>query len=68
MHEDIRVERGWITLNATRGDDGKLVRGTGGEVRLNPVEALSDRDVVPMGAIFKASVQRLAFWRTQHGG
>jgi hypothetical protein len=68
MQEDIRVERGWIALNATRGDDGRLVTGTGGEVRLNPVEALSERDVVPMGAILKASVQRLAFWRTTHGG
>jgi hypothetical protein len=63
MAEDIRVQRGWITLNATRGDDGRLVRGTGGEVRLSPFDALRERDVVPMSAIWKASVQRLAFWR-----
>ena len=63
MAEDIRVERGWITLDATRGDDGRLVPGTGGEVRLSPFDALHERDVVPMGAIFKASVQRLKFWR-----
>ena len=63
MAEDIRVQRGWITLNATRGDDGRLVPGTGGEVRLSPFDALRERDVVPMSAIWKASVQRLAFWR-----
>ena len=65
MGEDIRVERGWIMVNGTRSDDGRVVRGTGGEIRLSPFDALQDRRdaAIPAGAIFKASVQRLAFWR-----
>ncbi len=59
----MRVERGWITIDGTRGDDGRIVRGTGGELRLSPFDALHERDVVPASAILKASVQRLAFWR-----
>jgi hypothetical protein len=41
------------------------VRGTGGEIRLSPFDALQDRREarIPPGAILKASVQRLAFWR-----
>jgi hypothetical protein len=64
MPDDIRVERGWIILRATRGDDGRLVLGQG-EMRLSPFDALHDRDQtqIPMSSIFKASVQRLAFWR-----
>jgi len=63
MAEDLRVERGWITINGTRTDDGRITPGTGGEVRLSPFDALHERDVVPASAILKASVQRLAFWR-----
>jgi hypothetical protein len=65
MADDIRVERGWIIVNGTRSDDGRVVRGTGGELRLSPFDALQDRREaeIPPGAILKASVQRLAFWR-----
>jgi hypothetical protein len=61
---DLRVVRGWIIVDAGRGDDGSLVPGTGEELRLSPFDALrEDRAAVPCGAILKASVQRLAFWR-----
>jgi hypothetical protein len=65
MDENLRVERGWIIVNGTRTDEGRVQRGTGGEIRLSPVDALQQRGEVgvPAGAIFKASVQRLAFWR-----
>ena len=63
MADDIRVERGWIIANGTRADDGQIVLGAGGELRLSPFDALRERDVIPTSAIFKASVQRLAFWR-----
>jgi hypothetical protein len=65
MGDDIRVERGWIIVDGTRSDDGRVVRGTGGELRLSPFDALQDRREagIPAGAILKASVQRLAFWR-----
>jgi hypothetical protein len=65
MGDDIRVERGWIIVNGTRSDDGHVMLGTGGEIRLSPFDALQDRrDAhIPAGAILKASVQRLAFWR-----
>jgi len=63
--DDIRVERGWITVNGTRTDDGGVELGTGGEIRLSPFDALQQRREVPVpaSAILKASVQRLAFWR-----
>ena len=65
MGENIRVERGWIIVDGTRAEDGHVVFGTGGEIRLSPFDALQDRrDAhIPSGAILKASVQRLAFWR-----
>jgi hypothetical protein len=64
MAHTMRVVRGWIIVDATRGDDGRLVSGTGGETRLSPFDALQEpREDVPWGAILKASVQRLAFWR-----
>jgi hypothetical protein len=65
MADDMRVERGWIIVDGTRSDDGRIARGTGGEVRLSPFDALQERRAagVPAGAILKASVQRLAFWR-----
>jgi hypothetical protein len=65
MDEHLRVERGWIILDATRQDDGTVAYGTGGEVRLSPFDALAQRREIPVpaGAILKASVQRLAFWR-----
>jgi hypothetical protein len=63
MADDIRVERGWIIANGTRSDDGRVVLGTGGEIRLSPFDALQERSVIPASAILKASVQRLAFWR-----
>jgi hypothetical protein len=59
----MRVVRGWIYVNATRGDDGKLVLGTGEEMKFSPFDALHERPQIPMSAIWKASVQRLAFWR-----
>jgi hypothetical protein len=65
MGENLRVERGWIILDATRSDDGRVVFATGGEIRLSPFDAVQERREmnVPWGAILKASVQRLAFWR-----
>ncbi|MGI8411070.1 MAG: hypothetical protein ACR2LV_00870 [Solirubrobacteraceae bacterium] len=65
MTENLRVERGWIIVNATRQDDGSIQRGTGGEMRFSPFEAVSERQNAQMtwGHILKASVQRLAFWR-----
>jgi hypothetical protein len=64
MADDMRVERGWIIVKATRLDDGRVVRGQG-EMRFSPFDALQDRRdaQIPFGAILKASVQRLAFWR-----
>jgi hypothetical protein len=58
-----RVERGWIVVDASRGDDGRLRFGTGEELRLSPFDAVQERPDIPAGAILKASVQRLAFWR-----
>ncbi|WP_028059817.1 hypothetical protein [Candidatus Solirubrobacter pratensis] len=65
MGDNMRVERGWIIVDGTRADDGHVVLGTGGEIRLSPFDALQDRrDLhIPSSAILKASVQRLAFWR-----
>lgn len=63
MADNIRVERGWIIVDGARSDDGQLVLGTGGELRLSPFDAMRERDVIPSSAILKASVQRLAFWR-----
>jgi hypothetical protein len=65
MGDNIRVERGWIIVNGTRSDDGTVVLGTGGEMRFSPFDALQERRSaqIPPGAILKASVQRLAFWR-----
>jgi hypothetical protein len=62
---DLRVERGWIIVDGTRTDAGTIALGTGGELRLSPFDAISDRREaqVPWSAILKASVQRLAFWR-----
>jgi hypothetical protein len=61
---DLRVQRGWIIVAAPRGDDGRLVAGGAGETRLSPFDALREpRADIPAGAILKASVQRLAFWR-----
>jgi hypothetical protein len=62
--EDIRVARGWITVKATRLDDGSVMRGQG-EMRLSPFDALQVRREaqIPSSAILRASVQRLAFWR-----
>jgi hypothetical protein len=58
------VERGWIIVAATRGDDGRLHADTGGETRMSPFDALREpRADIPASAIFTASVQRLAFWR-----
>ena len=65
MADNFRVERGWIILDGKRSDDGRVVLGTGDEIRLSPFDALQDRrDAnLPASAILKASVQRLAFWR-----
>ena len=63
--DDIDVRRGWIYVNGSRQDDGTIRLGTGQELRFSPAEALSERGNVPgmTGAIWQASVQRLAFWR-----
>ena len=65
MSEKLRVERGWIIVDGTRQDDGTIELGTGAEMRFSPFEAMSDRQEtqITWGHIFKASVQRLAFWR-----
>lgn len=65
MTEDVRVERGWIIVNASRQDDGSIQRGTGGEMRFSPFDAVSQRREaqITWGDILKASVQRLVFWR-----
>jgi hypothetical protein len=65
MADDIRVERGWIILDGRRSDDGGIELGTGEEIRFSPFDALQERGNahIPAGAILKASVQRLAFWR-----
>ena len=65
MSENLRVERGWIFVNGTRQDDGTIALGTGGEMRFSPFEAMSQREdtQITWSHIFKASVQRLAFWR-----
>ena len=63
MSQVERVERGWIYVNGTRADDGSLdLGGGGGELRFSPFDALREPQI-PRGAILKASVQRLAFWR-----
>jgi hypothetical protein len=65
MPDNLRVERGWIYIDGSRQDDGTIARGTGGEMRLSPIEAWQERATaqIPTSAIRKASVQRLAFWR-----
>jgi len=63
MAEIKRIERGWIYVDGRRADDGGLELGTGDELRLSPFDALQERGEIPAGAILKASVQRLAFWR-----
>ncbi len=65
MSEKVRIERGWIIVNGTRQDDGTIKRGTGGEMRFSPFDAISQRRdaQITWGNILTASVQRLAFWR-----
>lgn len=65
MSERPRIERGWIYVDGTRQDDGTIARGTGGEMRFSPAEAVSQRREtgITWGHILTASVQRLAFWR-----
>jgi hypothetical protein len=64
MGDNFRVERGWIIAKATRLDDGRVMLGQG-EMRFSPFDALQSRQEaqIPVSAILKASVQRLAFWR-----
>jgi hypothetical protein len=63
--EQVRIERGWIIVDGTRRDDGRIELGTGGEMRFSPFEAASQRAdaQITWGHILTASVQRLAFWR-----
>lgn len=67
MPDDTRIDvrRGWIYVDGSRQDDGTIRLGTGGELRFNPFEAIAERQNVPgmSAAIWKASVQRLVFWR-----
>jgi hypothetical protein len=65
MSENVGVERGWITVNATRQDDGTIELGSGGEMRFSPFDAMSQRKEtrITWHHILTASVQRLAFWR-----
>lgn len=61
-----RVQRGWIYVEGKRADDGGFLLGTpGSELKFSPVDAFQERQAaeIPMSAILKASVQRLAFWR-----
>jgi len=61
----VRIERGWIYIDGARQDDGTIKLGAGSEMRFSPFEAVSERAnaQITWGAILKASVQRLAFWR-----
>jgi hypothetical protein len=66
MSDDIRVVRGWIYFDGARQDDGTIKYGdTGQEMRLNPIEAISQREEghVETRHVLKASAQRLLFWR-----
>ncbi len=65
MSDDVRIVRGWIYIDGTRQDDGTIKRGSGGEMRFSPFEAISQRAAagITWGHILTASVQRLAFWR-----
>jgi hypothetical protein len=65
MNGNVRIERGWIYIDGTRQDDGTIKRGTGGEMRFSPFEAIGQRRdaQITWGHILTASVQRLAFWR-----
>jgi hypothetical protein len=65
MNQNLRVERGWIFINGTRLDDGRVELGTGAEMRFSPFVAMSQRRdaQITWGPIVTASVQRLAFWR-----
>jgi hypothetical protein len=65
MSENVGVERGWITVNGTKQDDGTIELGSGGEMRFSPFDAMSQRKDTPITwrHILTASVQRLAFWR-----
>ncbi len=65
MADNVRIERGWIYIDGTRQDDGTIKLGSGGEMRLSPFEAISQRQdaQITWGNILTASVQRLAFWR-----
>ena len=65
MSENVQVVRGWILVDGTRQDDGTIKFGTGEQMRFSPFDAMSQRQDarITWGHIFKASVQRLAFWR-----
>jgi hypothetical protein len=65
MNENVRVVRGWIIVDGTRRDDGTIELGSGGEIRLSPFDAISERGDAHLtwGHILKASFQRLAFWQ-----
>ncbi len=65
MSGKARVERGWIYIDGTRQDDGRIKLGAGGEMRFSPFEAISERQnaQITWGRILTAAVQRLAFWR-----
>lgn len=65
VSDNVRIERGWITINGTRQDDGSIEFATGGELRFSPFDAVSQRREaqITWGHILTASLQRLAFWR-----
>jgi hypothetical protein len=65
MAEDMRIERGWIYLKGARQDDGTVKLGGEQEMRFSPFDAIGQRKEVPipLSAVWKASVQRLVFWR-----
>lgn len=60
-----RIERGWITVDGSRQDDGSFAFGTGEQTRFSPFDAIGSRAEanITWGHILKASVQRLAFWK-----
>ncbi len=65
MSNPNRIVRGWIYVDGSRQDDGTVKLGTGGEMKINPIEAISQREEtgITWGDIGKASAQRLIFWR-----
>ncbi|MGA3362770.1 MAG: hypothetical protein ABSD82_12160 [Solirubrobacteraceae bacterium] len=67
MSENLRTERGWISVNGIRRDDGTIEFGTADETGFSALQAMSRRRDAQIigGQILRASAQRLAFRRRQ---